>query len=107
MPELPEVYPTPLDLTRYSKATRRALYDRIVAIQFTPEESAPGKDLEDVWTSTQTPDEAGLTVLYLFGRWFAFWREVPEPGLPESRRTEIVRIQASSDAEDGILLFEV
>jgi hypothetical protein len=107
MPELPEVYPTPLDLTRYSEATRRALYDRIVAIQFTPQESAPGKDLEDVWTPTQTPDEAGLTVLYLFGRWFAFWHEVPEPGLPEARRTEIVRIQASSDAEDGILLFEV
>jgi hypothetical protein len=107
MPELSEVYPTPLDLSRYSEATRRALYDRIVEMQFTPEDLANSKNPEDVWTPTQTPDEAGLTVFYLFGRWFAFWRDVPEPGLPEWRLTEMVRIQPAPGVPDGILLYEI
>ncbi len=107
MPELPEVYPTPLDLSRYSEATRRELYDRLVRIQFTPEDPATAADPEEPWTPTQTADEAGLTVVYLFGRWFAFWRDVPEPGLPEWRLTELVRIQPAPGAPDGILLHEV
>ncbi|HVR95225.1 MAG TPA: hypothetical protein VMW27_01330 [Thermoanaerobaculia bacterium] len=102
MPELPEVYPDPLDLTRYSEATRRALYERIIAIQFTPHPDDP----EDA-PSTLDPDEAGLTVFYLFGRWFAYWRDEPLPGLPEWRLTEMVRIQDAPDLPDGIVLHEV
>jgi hypothetical protein len=107
MPELPEVYLTPLDLSRYSETTRRALYDRIVTIQFTPENPATTSHPEDVWTPSLTPDEAGLTVFYLFGRWFAVWREAEEPGMPESRLTEMVRIQSASDTPEGILLYEI
>jgi hypothetical protein len=32
MPELSEVYRTPPDLSRYTEATRRELYERLVAI---------------------------------------------------------------------------
>jgi hypothetical protein len=106
MPDLPEVYP-PLDLTRYSEATRRELYDRIVGIQFTPEDPATAKDPEDAWTPTRTPDEAGLTVIYLFGRWFAYWQDEAEPRVPDWRLTEMVRIQPAPGAPDGILLHEV
>ena len=65
MPELPDS--TPLDLTRYSEATRRSLYDQIVEIQFTPEDPESAKHPEDVWNPKQTPDEAGLTVFFLLG----------------------------------------
>jgi hypothetical protein len=99
MPELPEVYPTPLDLTRYTEATRRELYDRLVTIQTAPAPGEPPPSFD--------PEESGLTVFYLFGRWFAFWRDVPEPGLPAWRLTEMVRIQAAPDSPDGIILYEV
>ena len=105
MPDLPDS--TPLDLTRYSEATRRSLYDQIVEIQFTPEDPESAKHPEDVWNPKQTPDEAGLTVFFLFGRWVAFWRDVPEPGLPEWRLTEMVRIQTAPGTPGGIMLFEV
>jgi hypothetical protein len=98
MPDLPDSTPS-LDLSRYTEATRRELYDRLVTIQTapTPEDPAPSFD----------PEDAGLTVVYLFGRWFAFWRDVPEPGLPEWRLTEMVRIQAAPDSPDGIILYEI
>jgi hypothetical protein len=106
MPELSEVYP-PLDLSRYTESTRRDLYARLVAIQFTAPDPATVEHPEDVWTPTQTPDEAELTVFYLFGCWFAYWRELPEPGLPAWRLTELVRIEAAPDSPDGIILYEV
>jgi hypothetical protein len=102
MPELPEVYSTPLDLSRYTESTRRDLYDRLVRIQFTPQATDP----EDA-APLQDPDAAELTVFYLFGRWFAYWRELPEPGLPTWRMTEMVRIQAAPDSPDGIILYEI
>ncbi len=102
MPELPEVYPDPLDLTRYTEATRRALYERIIAIQFTPHTDDPADA-----PPALDPDDAGLTVFYLFGRWFAYWLDEPEPGLPEWRLTEMVRIQAAPDLPEGIILHEV
>ena len=107
MPELPEVYRTPPDLTRYTESTRRDLYARLVAIQFTAPDPATVEHPEDAWTPTQTPDEAELTVFYLFGRWFAYWRELPEPNLPAWRLTEMVRIEAAPDSPDGIILYEV
>ena len=102
MPELPQVYPTPLDLNRYTEATRRELYDRLVRIQFTPQD--PPQDPEDA--PVLDTDDAGLTVFYLFGRWFAYWRGEALPGPPTWRLTEMVRIQAA-DTPDGIMLYEV
>src|SRR5215210_8085906 len=102
MPELPgSVYP-PLDLTRYTEATRRELYDRLVAIQFTPQDPADPDDAAPVLD----PDDAGLTVFYLFGRWFAYWRGEALPGLPSWRLTEMVRIQPA-DTPDGIMPYHV
>ena len=99
MPELSEVYPRPLDLSRPTEATRRELYDRLVRIQ-----SAPHPDPE---IPLFDPDAAGLTVFYVFGRWFATWLD-PEtpPEWPESRRRELVTI-GPAETPDGILLHEV
>src|SRR6185503_7372873 len=72
MPELvPHSTLSPLDLTRYTEATRRELYDRVLRIQSVPdaddtEEPAPPFD----------PEAAGLTVFYILGRWFATWTDL-------------------------------
>lgn len=102
MPELSEVYP-PLDLSRYTEHAHREVYARVVAIQFGP--LLVGRD----WTvSTYSPDDAGLMVFYVFGRWFAVWTNIEEPpSLPVARRVELVRIQAAPDSPEGIMLHEV
>lgn len=90
----------PIDLSRYSEATRRALYDQLVAI-----ESAPDPDLPDA--PPFDPDAADLTVFYLFGRWFAAWTDLDAPpDWPEAQRREVVTIHPA-DAPDGIVLHEV
>src|SRR5687767_6745280 len=63
MPEVPES--TPVDLDRFSEGLRRWLYDRVVQIQFSLQDSA----------AAYTPDEAGLQVVCLGGRWFALWAD--------------------------------
>jgi hypothetical protein len=95
MPDLPEVYLTPPDLSRYSEATRRELYDRIVLIQFPP-------------STAYEPDAAGLLVFHAFGRWFGTWLDLEAPeDWPESRRRELVRIEPAPDSPEGIMLYEV
>jgi hypothetical protein len=107
MPELPEVYRTPPDLTRYTEGTRRDLYDRLVAIQFTAPDPATVEHPEDVFTP-QDPDAAGLVVFQVLGRWFATWTDLDAAReLPEDRRRELVRIEADPTAPDGIMLYEV
>jgi hypothetical protein len=102
MPELPEVYPKPLDFTRYTETTRRQLYARVVAIQFAPK--LPPED--DFEPPLYSPDEAGLMVFFAFGRWFAAWTCLEEPTyLPEHRRVEMVRLQPTADG--GVMLHEV
>jgi len=99
MPEHPQS--TPLNLSRYTETLRREVYDRVVSL---------------VWTSTGpddhvpsfTPDQAGLMVFYLYGRWFATWSDLETvgPGTVE-RKTELVRVQESADTRYGIILAEV
>ncbi len=104
MPELPEVYPDPLDLTRYSEATRRRLYDAVVGVQFTPIEDAQPGD----WPGpSYTPEAAGLNVFHAFHRWFAAWTDLDEPDLPPDQRQELVRIVADPRSPYGISLEEV
>jgi len=94
MPELPEAYPNPLDLSRYSEKTRRELYDRIVGLN-----SQTGQPFD--------PDAAGLVVFHILGRWFAFWTDLDaSPELPDALRVEVVRIQ-SANSSDGFMLYEV
>ena len=102
MPELPEAYPKPLDLSRYTETTRRELYARLVDIQFAPKLPPEA----DFTPPLYSPDDAGLAVFYVFGRWFATWTNLEEPTyLPEHRRVELVRIQPNG--LDGIMLYEV
>ncbi|HEX4499226.1 MAG TPA: hypothetical protein VIE43_26365 [Thermoanaerobaculia bacterium] len=90
MPELPEVYPTPPDLTRYTESTRRDLYDRLVAIQFTAPDPATVEHPEDVFTPYD-PDAAGLVIFHVLGRWFATWTDLDAaPELPEMVRGPVL-----------------
>ena len=89
-----------LDLSRPTEATRRAVYDRVADLVWIP-------DPRDEHRRSDTPDEAGLFVFHVFGRWFAVWRNRDEPHLPEHQRTEVVRIQADPDSPFGVVLVEV
>jgi len=94
MPDVPES--NQLDLDRYSEALRRWLYDRVVQIQFSPP------------ASTATPDEAGLQVLRLWGRWFAIWTDLKQPpAMPGRLRFQAVRIEVSHEDPADIQLYAV
>ncbi|HEV3073299.1 MAG TPA: hypothetical protein VHB47_02680 [Thermoanaerobaculia bacterium] len=101
----PPPHSPPLDLEVYTEATRRALYDIVVAVHFTaPAETATGDCYPDY-----TPDQAGLVVDFSRGRWLAGWCrfEETDSDLPESRRQALVRIQAHPGAPFGVAFYEV
>jgi len=87
----------PLDLSRYSEATRRRLYDRIEADHFSPDP----RTIVDViargdFAETRTAAEAGLRVEYTLGRWFAVWRVVDPIENPTERDLwEVVTVTAN------------
>ena len=96
---MPELVLPSLDLSRSTEATRRELYDRLVRLQTTLPIEPPSSPFD--------PDAAGLTVFHVLGRWFATWLDLDAPtDWPESRRRELVRIQAA-DTPEGFTLFEV
>ena len=72
MPSLPQsTPPTPppaIDLSEITERTRRALYDAVVAVHFspTPEEIREAKR-EGEWFPTYSADECRVTVAYLAG----------------------------------------
>lgn len=92
---------TPIDLSRYTESTRREVYDRVVALVWTS--SGPGDHVP-----TFSPDEVGLVVYFLYGRWFAVWLDLEDdgPSIGERRR-ELVRVQESPGSPYGIILAEV
>lgn len=80
------------DLSRYTEAVRRRLYDRIAA-DFAP-------------PTGYTADAAGLQVVFLAGRWFAVWADLEEPeDQPAALRTRIVRIGLGASGE--VELYDV
>jgi hypothetical protein len=97
----PSPHPPGLDLEASSETTRRALYDAVVAVHFTaPAELRPGD-----WYPDYSPDQAGLVVFRTHGRWLAGWSMLEEANnsdLPESRRYELVTIQANPEAPHGV-----
>ena len=104
-PTKPSSLPSDLDLEVYTEATRRALYDIVVAVHFmAPAEVAPGDSYPNY-----TPDQAGLVVHFLGGRWLAEWSRLEETDsdLPGSRRQALVRIQADPGAPCGVAFYEV
>lgn len=97
MPNLSHPIPD-LDSTGYSEDLRRMLYD--VAAEVIFEES------------DHEPDECGLTVFHVWGRWFAIWRDRDsEEGtsnpLPVSRLWQVVRLQNDASIPSGLMLHEV
>jgi len=92
---------TPLTLRIYSEAVRRQVYDRVVALVWT-------KEGPDDHVPSFSPDQAGLMIFHLFGKWFAVWSDLEAvgPGSVE-RKTELVRVQESADTRYGIILAEV
>ena len=114
MPSLPQsippVPPPPIDLSQVTEATRRALYDAVAAIHFnpSPEEIREARRNEE-WYQRHDPDECELTVLYILGRWIAYWRvwEEVEEDAPESHQWEVVRVESHPSAPYGIEFSEV
>ncbi len=94
MPDTPE--PVLSDLTAFSEATRKQLYEQVAETQFNLAEA------------DQTPDQAGLQVIWFAGRWFATWLDLGEPAtLPLRQRFRILRIGVRQDQPSGIELYEV
>jgi hypothetical protein len=92
-----------LDLGVYTEATRRALYELVVAEIFGPTEPAVEKSVARPFT----PDQAGLEVVYAWGRWFAVWWKLELPAtLPEAKRREILRLEESKD-RPGTLAYRL
>jgi hypothetical protein len=94
-----------LDLEAFTEATRRALYDIVVAVHFT----APIWPGPDDFYPAYSPDQAGLVVWFTHGRWFAGWTmlEEDQSDLPAARRYELLRIQADPEAPYGVAFHEV
>jgi hypothetical protein len=105
--------PTPklIDLSTYTEATRRAVYDAVVAIFFspTPEEIAAFQaDPENHPAITYSPDEAGLKIYHELGRWIVTWTRLEfSADIPEEFRRELLLVETAPAAPYGILLHEV
>jgi hypothetical protein len=106
---IPPSLPPPIDLTKITEATRRQLYDAVVAVHFTmtPEEIREARHAEE-WYQRYGPDECRLTVLYLAGRWFAYYR-IWDAGddAPEAQEWEIVRVESNPSMPYGVEFYEV
>jgi hypothetical protein len=94
-----------VELSRYSESTRRALYDLVVQVFFspTPEEvAAAAADPEDHYVPTYSAEEAELRVEYVAGRWFAVWRALEAgPELAAEQRYRMVRIDVGAGGPPG------
>ena len=101
--------PPPIDLSQVTEATRRKIHDAIVEIHFTP---APGEILAakraEEGFQKYSADECGVTVLYILGRWLAYWRVWElEDDSPEAHQWEVVRVESAPSAPYGIEFSEV
>lgn len=98
-----------IDLSLPTEATRRALYDAVVAVHF----SATREDIqealrEEEWIETHTAEEAGVVIHYLCGRWFTVWRMLAEPAdAPERQRWEVLTVHEDPGKPYGIGFSEV
>jgi len=94
--------PGPPDLDRVDEETHRRLYDHVVQQEFTRQElQPPGDD----WVPGYTPEQAGLKIFFLWGRWFATWRKLEVPrDRPEGERREVVRFVLDPGAAGGLRL---
>jgi hypothetical protein len=109
----PPPEPPRLDLSRYSEATRRAVWDVLAAQHFgASAEEARAAAAADDWVETHSAEEAGLVVHYWLGRWIAAWRMLDEPedgpdALPERLRYDVVSLHEDPGQPGGLGLSEV
>ena len=105
----PPAPPAPaLDLATYSEATRRRLYDLAAAIHFPPRGEQRADP--DVYIQPYSPEEAGLLVLWMFGRWLCAWQpleDLGEPFLPPDRYWVVLSITADPEAPYGVSFHDV
>ena len=88
----------PMTLTGFSERTRQTLYAAVVATHW----DAPPEHPDD-FVPDYTPDQAGLQVVYLFGRWWAVWRQLEEPeDIPPAQRWLILAVEADPTAPHGV-----
>jgi hypothetical protein len=100
----PAPKPPRIDLSEVTEATRRALYDAVVATQF---EVPPGTDDSMPFYNA---DQAGLVVAYVAGRWFACWKALEETdnaNLPPDAKHQLVRIYEAPELPYGVKFHDV
>jgi hypothetical protein len=89
--------PGDLDLTTDDSSTQRLLYELVVREHFSVK---PLEDEGDVDVPGHTPEECGLQVFFLHGRWFVTWRKLEESmNRPEGLHRELLRIERGSDGQ--------
>ena len=100
--------PAAIDLARVDEATRRALYDAVVAVHFYPSlEEVQAASRKGEWYQRYTPDECRVNVLHLFGRWFVAWRIWDlEEGAPERQQWVLMTIRPNARRPFGIEFYE-
>ena len=104
MPDLTKSTFPDLDRAPVTEALRRELYDAVVRVAFP---ALP--DLDEI-VPTFTPDDGGLAVFHVWGRWFAVWRDLDSEQdihLPYSRVWQVVRLQSDPSRPEGIIFEEV
>lgn len=89
----------PLDLTTYSEATRRALYDRIAAEHFSPTDDDMREAITtETWLDLRSAEEAGLVLHFVYGRWIAAWHMADQVENPtEAERWDVNRVTQHLD----------
>ena len=83
------------DLNKNSERTRRLLYDLLAASYF---RKGPPRNEEDMREWRYGPEDVGLEVFYLHGRWLGKWTWPEGTADPDSRR-ELVLLQVEQDGE--------
>jgi hypothetical protein len=93
-----------LDLSVFSEATQQALYEVVVADNFRQPKPASAEGSVPQYTAEQ----AGLEVVYSWGRWFATWMKLELPDtLPEAERREILLLVESRHRPGTLAYGEV
>jgi hypothetical protein len=103
MPSRHEFYFPDLDVVPPSEKLRRRLYDAAALVAFPQSSDDPEEHLPHFG-----PEETMFTVVWLAGRWFAYWRDLEaDLGLPLCRQVQVVRIHSDINRPEGIYFSEV
>ena len=92
-----------LTFDRYSGSTRIHFYLAVARENFSSSAQKPGDD-----RLPYTAEDAKLTVVFIWGRWFAIWNRLEvEADRPEHERVEVLRIKPSAEHDLAFMLHEV